>query len=589
MLEPLGDAACTLLIANLLGEDVSTDIGARIVDAAEGNPLFVEEMLRMLIDDGLLQRQDGHWVIEDGSDVTIPPSIEALLAARLDRLEPRERAVLQRAAVIGRIFAWDAVSELSPSSDRPHVGACLQTLVRKELVQPDDESIGGGDAFRFSHILIRDASYRGIPKESRSTLHEAFARSSSSAPASAPPSTRRSSATTSSRPTSSGSGSGPITPATISLRDRGRERLESAGHRALLRGDLPASVNLFERAVKLSDPEDSQRIDILTRQGSVVAQLGRLEEAEDLLEVALDQAQSGNDPRRHARVEVAREFVRLQRDPEGRSEAIVELVDRVAPVFQAEGDELGLARAWRLRSEVDRLVCHFGAEAEGLERALAHAERTTDQREATEIRLWLCTSLIYGPTPVPLAIDRVKELLELGRGVRWMEAAILGGLGYLEAMAGKPEEGRTFYARSRAIYEELGMSFALAARAIIPAGIEAMAGDHEAAERELLAGYEALSAIGENELRSTVAATLAQTLYALGRDDEAEGYADTAAEIAAEDDVFSQVLWRGARAKILARRDGTRPRGHRADAVASPRRPTASACTARRCSTSPRC
>ena len=99
------------------------------------------------------------------------------------------------------------------------------------------------------------------------------------------------------------------------------------------------------------------------------------------------------------------------------------------------------------------------------------------------------------------------------------------------------------------------MSFALAARAIIPAGIEAMAGDHEAAERELLAGYEALSAIGENELRSTVAATLAQTLYALGRDDEAEGYADTSAEIAAEDDVFSQVLWRGARAKILARRD----------------------------------
>ena len=526
VLEPLGDDACSLLIANMLGEDVSADIGARIVAAAEGNPLFVEEMLRMLIDDGLLQRLDGRWVIREGSQVTIPPSIEALLSARLDRLEPRERAVLQRGAVIGRIFGWDAVSELSDASDRAHVGASLQTLVRKELIQPDSGSIGE-DAFRFSHILIRDASYRGIPKETRSTLHERFANFLEQRIGERAAEYEEIIGYHFEQAYEQRLGLGPVTDATRLLRDRGRDRLESAGHRAQLRGDLPAAVKLFERAVALSDPESTERIEILSRQGSIAWQLGQLEEAEDLLDVAFEQAGEAGNASLAGRVEVAREFVRLQRDPEGRSDAIIELVDRVTPIFESGGDELGLARAWRLRSEVDRLVCHFGLEAEGLERALVHAERAGDRRETTEIRIWLCTSLIYGPTPVPVAIERVRGLLELGQGVRWMEAAVLGGLGYLEAMGGRPDEGRVLYGRSRAIYEELGMSFVLAARAILPAGIEAMAGELEAAERELMVGYEALSAIGENELRSTVAATLAHTLFGLGRDDEAESYADT--------------------------------------------------------------
>ena len=145
VLEPLGDAACTLLIANLLGEDVSTDIGARIVDAAEGNPLFVEEMLRMLIDDGLLQRQDGRWVIEDGSDVTIPPSIEALLAARLDRLEPRERA---RAAARGRdrpdLRLGRGLGALArPPTGRTSAPACRRSSARSSCSRTTSRSAAG--------------------------------------------------------------------------------------------------------------------------------------------------------------------------------------------------------------------------------------------------------------------------------------------------------------------------------------------------------------------------------------------------------------------------------------------------------------
>src|SRR5262249_15635907 len=126
----------------------------------------------------------------------------------------------------------------------------------------------------------------------------------------------------------------------------------------------------------------------------------------------------------------------------------------------------------------------------------------------------------------------------------------------LEAMHGRFDEARELHGRSRAILEELGMTFSLAARALVPAAIEMLAADYEAAERELLYGYNVLSDIGENELRSTIAAVLGQTLYELGRDDEAEQYTLVSEGAAAEDDFPSHVIWRGARAKVLARRDG---------------------------------
>jgi hypothetical protein len=129
--------------------------------------------------------------------------------------------------------------------------------------------------------------------------------------------------------------------------------------------------------------------------------------------------------------------------------------------------------------------------------------------------------------------------------------------GYLLAMADRPGEARAHQARSHAIFEELGMSFANVARAVIPAGIEQMAGDLEAAERELVSGHDQLEAIGENELRSTIAATLAHVLYEQGRDVEAERFARASKSAAAEDDVGSQVLWRSALAKVIARRDGS--------------------------------
>ena len=293
------------------------------------------------------------------------------------------------------------------------------------------------------------------------------------------------------------------------------------------------------------------------RISGVLMQLGQFAEAEALLEVARDTAREERHERWVAHAETGLELVRLQTDPAERTAGIVELTDRLVPYFESTGDDLGLARAWRLRSKVARLVCKFAEEAAALELAIAHSEAAGDERYATENRLWLGSCLCYGPMPVGAAIARASEMLEQARGVRWVEASIYGMLGYLHAMAGAPELARDYHDRNGVILEELGMTFPLAARTVNSARIAVMAGDLDSAERQLRWGYEQLERVGETEVRSTASAVLAQVLYDQGRDDEAEQFALTSDELAAADDVYSQLLWRSALAKVRARREGS--------------------------------
>jgi class 3 adenylate cyclase/tetratricopeptide (TPR) repeat protein len=177
LLEPLPGDAATELLDNLLGEnDLPAAARERILAAADGNPLFVEEMVGMLIDDGLLRFDGQMWrAAEDLADLTVPPTIQLLLAARLDRLDAEERAVMERGAVEGKVFHAGAVTSLVPEGLRAQVRPRLLTLARKELIRPDRPEFAGEDAFRFRHLLIRDAAYQAMPKEQRADLHERFA------------------------------------------------------------------------------------------------------------------------------------------------------------------------------------------------------------------------------------------------------------------------------------------------------------------------------------------------------------------------------------------------------------------------------
>src|SRR5262249_38380097 len=164
LLEPLSEAQSVELIENLADRPLEQRLQQRIVHAAEGNPLFVEEMLALTLENG-----------HDDGELAVPPTIQALLAARLDRLATAEPAVIEHAAGVGKVFYEDAIGELAPPELRPAVQPALGTLLHKDLIRPERPSFGRS-TYRFRHLLIRDAAYEAIPKEVRAGLHERFAR-----------------------------------------------------------------------------------------------------------------------------------------------------------------------------------------------------------------------------------------------------------------------------------------------------------------------------------------------------------------------------------------------------------------------------
>jgi class 3 adenylate cyclase len=153
-LEPLPETDVDALIPELLPDEVREEIGR----ASGGNPLFVIEMVIM--------------AAEAEGEVVVPQTLRAVLAARLDQLEPAERFVLERAGVEGEVFHRGAVRALS---DGRGVTPRLASLVRKGLIRPDKAQLPGEDAFRFRHLLLRDAAYEALPKATRAALHERFA------------------------------------------------------------------------------------------------------------------------------------------------------------------------------------------------------------------------------------------------------------------------------------------------------------------------------------------------------------------------------------------------------------------------------
>jgi DNA-binding SARP family transcriptional activator/class 3 adenylate cyclase len=550
LLEPLSEEECGRLIENLVGPEPADEVASRIAGAAEGNPLFVEEMLSMLIDDGLLVREKRRWVAtRDLASVPMPPTIQALLAARLDRLGPDERAVIERAAVEGKVFHEGPVASLAPDSLRPAVGMHLETLVRKELIRPEDSDFVGERAFRFRHLLVRDAAYDSIPKAARAELHELFGRWLE----------QRSGEHTTGYDEIIGYHLeqaylyrvevGPSDHATKTLAPEAARRLGSAGRRAFGRGDAAAAINLISRAVALLPADDPSRIDLVPNVRVVQGLSGDLSWADRVLTEAVATAAATHDRRLEAHALVQRAFLRLFTQPGVRAQALFDVAGRGISVFEELGDELGLARAYRLLAQAHYLARRGGPSVEASERALEHGRRAGDRFEQREIVAWFCVALMLGPTTAPDAATRCEELLSDPRHDPILEPTVLAVLADVEAMQGRMRKAGALLARWRLAVAELGESVWLLP---IHFGFFALVDDPAAAERDLRAGYEALKGIGETSHFSSYAGHLARTMCALGRYDEAQWLSRESEEAARPNDVHSQLLWRSARAQALA-------------------------------------
>ena len=537
-LGPLSDGDSHALIGTLAaGTTIGHDTLARVAAVAEGNPLFLEQMLAILREGG------------SAAEVALPPTIHALLEARLDRLDVGEREVLERASVVGKEFWRDAVIELAPAELRPVVEEHLEALVGRDLIGRHRSLHTGEDGFEFRHVLLREVAYDSLPKRLRAELHERFALW-----------LERSSATRVSELDEilghhyeqahlhheelrlGGEHA-------AELAARAAERLARAGRRAYGRDDLPTAAALLGRAAALCAAGAPDRLELLVDLGDALRETGDLVRAGAVLAEAADAAGDAADA---ACVRIARLRLQLQTDREIEVDAVSREAREAIAIFEELGQDRRLAKAWELLAWVPWYQCRAGEADAALQHAVDCARRAGDRRtEAQSLHLSI-GAMYFGPMPVDAAVRRCEGILEQPATQPRLRASALRGLAGLTAWAGDEERAAVLVRSHRALVEDLGLRVSEASAAETYGIVRLAAGDPAGAEAELRRGYERLAEMRERMLSSLLAALLAAALQLQGRDDEALEFGDRSRDAAGADDLLAQVRWRTARAKPLA-------------------------------------
>jgi class 3 adenylate cyclase/tetratricopeptide (TPR) repeat protein len=508
----------------LIGDALSEGERDRIARAAGGNPLFITEMLAM---------------VDNGDDQEVPPTLSALLVMRLDQLEADERRVLECGSVEGEIFHRGGVQALSTDG---HVTPRLARLVRKGLIRPDRAQLAGDDAFRFHHLLIRDAAYDALPKSLRAELHQRFAAWLEA------------------------HGRALVEldellgyhleQAARYLEELGREnralalaagdRLGAAGRRAFWRSDFRTASSLFERALSLSRP---YRLDLrLELQLARALYWTDVERAVAVAHAAADRAAAAGD---EADAALARTVAALARFQGGQcsSDELERLALEALPLLEVLDDDDGLAHIWHAFALIANMRQRNEEWALATETALRHARRAG---HPTIMGFGWALPLAYGPRPASEAL----AVLDAGLADRPDPRDLLLR-GLLLAMLNRTEEAWAVALAAEERLREFGATSGGAWRA----EIALVMGDDEAAARYLRDTCNALELRGNNGELSTYVSELARVLCRLGRYDEAERCAQQGRELGVPEDIMTQFLWRQAQALVES------ARGHNAKAL----------------------
>jgi class 3 adenylate cyclase/tetratricopeptide (TPR) repeat protein len=527
LLEPLDVDHADELIANLAGDRLDALRRQTITEAAEGNPLFLEELVAMVVD--------------ENAPSAVPPTINALLTARLELLPDEERATLATASVVGRFFSADAVVALAGEGAR----ALLDSLEQKDIIRTQHVAFTEGDAYRFRHILIRDASYEGLSKAERAELHVRVAGwledSGSQREVDELVGWHLDRAFTLKRN---------LGIADDELARRAYESLARVGRRALNRGDINAAAALLDRALALPGNFDNDRIVLQLDLVAALLDQGHLARAEELVEAAIDRSRALGEDALVARALVERSHLLFHSDPEiWVQTARAPAAEAQSPLERA-GDDVGLARAWMLVVIHDYIQGHNRDLPAGIERALAHARRGGDRRHVQTLLTLAALSVVFDALPVDEAIERCNELVLEGAD----QSIVLGARACLHAMAARFELARADYAAGRALLEEFGRTRPVAVNAVYGGMVELWAGDAQAAEVELRRAARTLDTIGDHGTLSTVSLLIAAALEAQDRSHEALQWADIGRRDASTADIVSQVHWRTTLARLVPER-----------------------------------
>jgi tetratricopeptide (TPR) repeat protein len=491
-------------------------------------------------------------MIEDGEgEVVVPPTVQALLAARLDQLDGDERSVLERGAVEGQVFHRGAVQALGVTE--VDVSPRLAALIRKELVRPEAATFSGDDAYRFRHILIRDAAYDALPKATRAQLHERFALWLEQHGADLVEldeilgyhleQAHRYCAEL-----------GPLDDAGRSLAERAATRLVAGARNARTRGDHAAAGRLLGRAAALLPEEAPARLDLELERARALFDAGQLKEVEELVSAVGRAAAALGDERLTALARVEEMILAGHVGQQSTFEPAA--FDEPIAVLERVGDEIGLAHALAYRGRVEFYTGNATRAIDYYERAVELSRRHGLRREARDFQQWTLAAMYYGPTRVEKVLAYAEQLAledeQIGASTTPAKLIIAA----VVAMEGNIERARDLLAEAAPLARELG---------IVPSGmiglagghVEMLAGDPEAAAKLLREPWQHYGEIGETGFRSTVGTMLAAALVEVGEDEEAERVLEQVEAFVGADDFDPQVRLRTVRALILARRGET--------------------------------
>ena len=511
-LEPLPDE----VVGALLG-DLPAGLRERVAAAAGGNPLFLTEMVAMAEGDG---------------DVDVPPTLRALLAARLDQLDGRERSVLERGAVEGEIFHRGAVQALAP--EETQVTPSLAALVRRQLIRPDRAQLRGDDGFRFRHLLIRDAAYDALPKSTRAQLHERFADWLNE------------------------QGADLVEldevlgyhleqavgyRAELGQRDdslalRAGERLAAAGWRAMRPGGERAAARLVERALALTRP---LRLDV-DLEILLAAALHEHEpvRAAAICDTAAERAHAAADERGEAVARIAGMLHRLFLEPEADVDGLERAALAAIPTLEAADDHAGLMFVY--------VALGYGvANARGRMEDWANAAEAAIRHARAAGLYWgdkfgLTAALVWGPRPADEALQTFDKVVEDTTGPEWPLVR-----SYLVAALGRFEDAWALALPAAERLEESGDHRQYAWLA----DLAALEGDYETAVRYGQQSVGAYKAAEHLAFEAAYGTKLGRWLCIVGRPDEAEPLADVARTVEGQE---AEWLWRQVQARVLAQR-----------------------------------
>jgi DNA-binding SARP family transcriptional activator len=534
VVDALAAADAEALVDRLGGTILESDQRARIVEAAEGNPLFLEQLLALALEGGLGERP-------------LPETIQALLAARLDRLGPGERAVLERGAVVGKEFtAADVVSLVDPEAV-PTVGSHLATLSARGFVRPRGEG-----AFAFRHGLVQEAVYRAAPKRVRAELHERFADQLDRAYPDLPELDEFVGHHLEQGYFLRGE-LGEADEHVLTLGAEASRRLGSAGTRAFRRGDVPATISLLSRSVTLTGDDDPVRRRFVLDVALARYARGDWQGADNMMRQLITDSRDARDDTVEAWARMELEYIRVRTEPGRSADHLLDAAEVGIGIFEEAGEYRALARAWVFVGWV-----HGGHRsnhtrwAEAAERALEHSKAAAWPTSTSVGEL--AAALYWGPTPVRDAVRRCEQLLrdEPGPATNAYLHSFLGGL---VAQQDDFERARELVRSAQDALDDLGLRSAVLTYCRTVLGeIELLGGDGPAAELVLRDLCDELERSHNLSQLASRASDLAESLVMQGAFEEAEEWTRVAERHAASDDVNAQMMWRPVRARVHARR-----------------------------------